>query len=145
MLFHVVNGHEKPTAYASRILSKAEMGYSQLEKEALAVVFGIKRFYKYIFGREFTISDYLPLKGLLRHDKPISTLRAAVHIQRGMLVLTAYRYTWHYRKGNSVANADALSHIPLKNVNDVSEYVEFFSVTDELPVAADKIRKETSR
>lgn len=145
VLFHVVDGHEKPIAYASRTLSKAEIGYSHLEKEALAVVFGIKRFHKYIFGREFTIySDHLPLKGLLGHDKPIPA-SAAARMQRWMLLLAAYRYTWQYRKGQSVANADALSRIPLKNARDASDYVQFFSAAQNLPLSADSIRKETQK
>lgn len=105
VLFHVVNGHEKPIAYASRTLSKAETGYSHLEKKGISCwVFGIKRFHKYIFGLEFTIfSDHLPLRGLLGHDKQIST-----RIQKLMLLLAAYRYSWQYRKGKAVANTDAL-------------------------------------
>lgn len=51
VLFHVVNGEERPIAYASRTFSKAESGYAHIEKEALAVVFGIKRFHKYLYGR----------------------------------------------------------------------------------------------
>lgn len=145
VLFHVVDGREKPIAYASRTLSKAEIGYSHLEKEALAVVFGIKRFHKYIFGREFTIySDHLPLKGLLGHDKPIPA-SAAARMQRWMLLLAAYCYTWQYRKGQSVANADALSRIPLKNARDASDYVQFFSATQNLPLSADSIRRETQK
>lgn len=146
VLFHVVNGHEKPIAYASRTLSKAETGYSHLEKKGISCwVFGIKRFHKYIFGLEFTIfSDHLPLKGLLGHYKQIST-SAAARIQKWMLLLAAYRYSWQYRKGKAVANTDALLHTPLKNVNYVSDYVQLLSVTDELPVSADMIRKETSR
>lgn len=54
-------------------------------------------------------------------------------------------YTWQYRKGNAMANADALSRIPLKSMNDVGDYVHIFSVTDELPISADEIRKETSQ
>lgn len=59
-----------------RTLSKAELGYSHLEKEATICV--IKRFHKYIFGREFTVfSDHLPVKGLFGHDKQTSTSAAA--------------------------------------------------------------------
>lgn len=126
VLFHKVDGAEKPVPYASRTLSKAESGYAHIEKEALAVVFAIKKFHKYLYGREFVIySDHLPLASLFGHTKQVSSL-AAARMQRWMLLLSAYRYKWVYRKGCEVANADALSRLPLPNVNDTSDYVQFF-------------------
>ena len=37
---------ERPVAFASRILTKAEKGYAKLEKEALSLIFGMKKFHK---------------------------------------------------------------------------------------------------
>lgn len=52
---------EHPIAYASRALSTTERKYSQLDKEALAIIFGVKRFHQYIYGRKFIIlSDHEP-------------------------------------------------------------------------------------
>ena len=52
---------ERPIAYVSRTLSAAEKHYSQLEKEALAIIFAVKKFHKYIYGRYFIIeSDHEP-------------------------------------------------------------------------------------
>ena len=56
------NGSEKPTGYASRTLNKAEKNYSQLKKEGLSLVFGIKKFYPY--GHSL-VTDHRPLLGLL--------------------------------------------------------------------------------
>ena len=42
------DGPEHPIAYASRTLSNAERNYSNLEREALALVFGVKKFHQYI-------------------------------------------------------------------------------------------------
>ena len=42
-------------AYASRTLSPAERNYSQLENEGLAVIFAVRKFHQYMFGRKFVI------------------------------------------------------------------------------------------
>ena len=43
-----LDGTERPIAYASCTLSTSERNYAQIEKEGLALVFGIKKFHKYI-------------------------------------------------------------------------------------------------
>ena len=48
VLSHVMkDGSEKPVGFASRTLTAAEKGYSQLDKEGLAIVFAVKRFHQY--------------------------------------------------------------------------------------------------
>ena len=46
---------ERPIAFASRTLSSSEQNYAQLQKEALALVFGVQKFHRYLYGRNFTL------------------------------------------------------------------------------------------
>ena len=58
MLAHCFpDGTEQPISYASRSLSlsPSEQNYSQLEKEGLSCVFGVKKFHSYLFGRSFEL------------------------------------------------------------------------------------------
>ena len=101
-------------AYASKTLNKAERNYSQIEKEGLSIIFGIKKFHQYCYGHLFTIfSDYKPLEGLLGENKPISGTSIA-RMQRWAVILSAYNYEFKYREGVKHGNADASSRLPLK-------------------------------
>ena len=65
-------------AFASRSLSPAEKNYSQLDKEALAIVFGVKKFHQYVYGRQFVIqTDHKPLERVLNPDKMTPPMAAA--------------------------------------------------------------------
>ena len=104
---------EKPIAYVSRTLAQAKKQYSQLEKEALAIVFVVKHFHQYLFGNHFTLySDHKPLERLLNESAPIPQM-ASSRIQHWALTLSTYQYTIQHRPGQGMSNADALSHLPL--------------------------------
>ena len=86
------DGTDQPIAFTSRTLSKAEQRYAHLDKEGLAIVWGVKKFHQYLFGRQFTIcSDHKPLQHIFAENKPIPTL-ASARIQRWALTLGAYNY-----------------------------------------------------
>ena len=90
-------GSERPVAYAFRTLSKSECNYAQLEKEALSLVFGVKKFHKFLYGREFTLyTNHKPLTAILGQKREIPPL-AAARLQRWALILAAYQYNIQYK------------------------------------------------
>lgn len=71
MLSQEINEIEKPIAFASRTLNKAEKNYSTIEKELLAVLWGTKQFRQYLYGKKFTIiTDHKPLVYLYNFTNP---------------------------------------------------------------------------
>ena len=87
-----VKGEERPIAYASRSLSETEKKYSQIEKEALSLVWGVKKFQTYLEGRHFTlVTDHQPLKYIMDPGKAVPVTSAA-RIQRWCLFLGAFSY-----------------------------------------------------
>lgn len=62
---------EAPIAFHSSTMNTAERGYAQIDKEALAIIRGVKKFHNYLYGHHFEIrTDHKPLLGLLSRDKP---------------------------------------------------------------------------
>ena len=109
---HIVGGQEKPIAYASRTLSQAEVKYAQIEQEALAIVFAVKKFHQYVYGREFVlVTDHKPLCTIFEHDKGIPTL-AAARMQRWAIILGAYQYKIEFIPGSENVCADCMSRLP---------------------------------
>ena len=96
-----LNGEEKPIAYASSTLSKLEQNYSQIEREGLSLVFGVKKFHSYLYGRRFTMyTDHKPLQTLFNPNKSISTV-VSQRIQRWALTLSMYTYSVKHHPGKA--------------------------------------------
>ncbi|KAG7309510.1 hypothetical protein JYU34_005483 [Plutella xylostella] len=102
------NHNGKPVAYASRSLNKAELNYPTIEKELLAIVWSVKHFRPYLYGRKFKIqTDHRPLVYLFGMRDPSSRLL------KFRLQLEEYDFVIEYVKGKDNTVADALSRITI--------------------------------
>ena len=148
VISHVLlSGEERPIAYASRTLTKSVRNDAQIEKEALSIIFGLKKFHRYLYGRKFLlVTDHKPLTTLLGPKSGIPTL-AAARLQRWALLLAAYQYDIEYRSTAKHANADCLSRFPI-NIDKPDEGVDEVKLInllqiESLPLNVDHVRKAT--
>jgi hypothetical protein len=101
-----VKGGDLPISYARQTLNEAETYLPTIEKELFAIVWAVKYFRLYIYGRKFKIlSNHNPLQWLFSLLEPNSKLFQC-HIK-----LEEYDYEIVYKKGSSNNNADALSRV----------------------------------
>ena len=147
VISHVIDdGEEHPIAFASRTLTKSERNYSQIEKEALAIIFGVWKFHKYLYGRLFHLyTNHKPLVNILGPKTAVPIL-AAARMQRWAVILQAYNYQVEYRPSKEHDNADALSHLPC-NAPPLKEEAEIFLFPglEELAIDAKDNSRETRR
>ncbi|XP_058038083.1 uncharacterized protein K02A2.6-like [Ahaetulla prasina] len=141
------DGSEAPTAFYSRTLSAAERNYSQLDREALAAVAGIKRFHDYLYGRFFSlITDHKPLLGLLSGNKQTPQILSP-RMSRWVEFLAAYSYQLIYKPGKFIGHADALSRCPLPMTDaDPAPTSPILFVEDwDISISATSIRDLSAR
>ena len=101
---------DKPIAFASRSLSECERRYAQIEKEMLAVTYGLEKFHHYTFGRQvFVVTDHKPLLAI--SSKPHS--KAPKRLQNLHLRAQKYTIDLSWRPGTELPVADVLSRAPV--------------------------------
>lgn len=102
------SGCERPVAFASRQLNKAEQNYTTTDQEFLAVMFGVRAFKPYLQDHRFEIfTDHSALTWII--NKPSLTPRLYRNVQE----LSSYDFVFKHRAGTKHANADFLSRAPL--------------------------------
>lgn len=113
VLFHRYDDmSERPIINASKTLTETQKKYGQIQKEALAIVFALKKFHQFLYGRRFTIvTDHRALISMFAPDKGTPAL-AANRLARWALLLGQYDYNIEYRRTKQHGNADALSRLP---------------------------------
>ena len=150
VISHVyLDGSERPIAYASRALTATEKNYSQIEREALSLIYGVKKFHQYLYGRKFgLVTDHKPLTTLFGPKKGIPPL-AAARLQRWALLLSAYSYEIEWKPTDEHANADGLSRLPLAGDqpavvgSTTVEQAFVIAQVQALPVTVERLEKAT--
>lgn len=109
----VLSQSNGPIAFASRTLNRHEINYSTVEKELLAIVWAVKQFRHYLYGRKFELrTDHKPLIWLANLKDPNSKLI------RWKIRLNEYEFDIKHVEGKDNKVADALSRI--REVNAIT-------------------------
>lgn len=108
-------GTERPISFVSRTLNAAETRYSQIQKEATAIIYGVRRFHQYLYGRSIPFvlrTDHKPLLTIFGPNKGIPEM-SANRLQRYALFLSSYNYKIEYVR-SADNSADYLSRASLE-------------------------------
>ena len=140
---------EKPVYYASCRLDNTQRRYSQLHREALAIMFGLDRFYKFIFGRKITIvTDAQAVKEMFKENGSGSAV-ASARMQRWGAKLSGFDYKIIHRSSNKMAVPDALSRLPIEDMfqeeEEGLENLGMIKMVSELPTNVTQIQVETRK
>lgn len=149
VLSHILpDGSEKAIQYASQTLTDTQKKYSQIDKEAYAIIFGIKKFHQYLYARKFIlITDHRPLTQIFSPTKNLP-IYSAMRMQHYAIFLQGFNYEIKYRRTEMHANADCLSRLPIpqtrKEEYDVIDTFHFETI-NTLPVTSNEISQNTEK
>lgn len=141
---------ERPIAFASRTLSSCEVKYSQIEKEALAIIYGLDKFNEYLYGIKFTIvTDHKPLWYIFHPNKGIPQF-SANRLRRWAVILSNYDYHIEYVKSDRNI-ADSLSRLPMDGQeienfeNNELDFCNYFSSSGDIQMNFKNIQVATQK
>ena len=104
-------GEEKIVGMASRCLTRTESRYSNIERECLAVLFGLEKFEYYLLGRKVLVeTDHSPLEQSFKKN----LAEVPSRLQRFILRCLKFDIQVQYKPGRTIPVADALSRVCFK-------------------------------
>ena len=161
-LLHRMNdGSLRPIMYAASSLNVAEKNYPQVEREALALVFAVKKFRPYIYGRHFELqTDHKPLLRIFSEKTGIP-VHTANRLRRYALTLLGYDFTVSYVENANFAYADFVSRVisshpkpgvediiiaEIRNedINDTTESCAVVLAISSTPILPEELRQATA-
>lgn len=150
VLSHICpDGSERPIQYASQTLSLTQQKYTQLDKEAFAITFGVRGFAQYLLGRRFTLQvDNKPLVHIFLPSKGLPTF-AAMRMQHYELFLRNFYFDIMFRKTGDHGNANAMSRLPISYSSSPIELEETdvveINMIETLPIRVKELEEVTLR
>lgn len=149
VLSHIYkDGSERPIHFASQTLSPTQQRYSQIDREAYAIIFGVRKFYQYVYGRRFIlVTDNKPLAQIFAPNKGLP-LMSATRMQHYAIFLSSFDYEIRLKKSKENSNADAMSRLP--NADEVCQCIEEIdmievNMIENIPLTVIELSTATSK
>lgn len=140
-----------PVAYASKALTETQKRYAQIEKELLAICFGLQKFHNYVYGKSNVIveTDHLPLLGVFKK----SLNQCPARLQRMLIQIQKYDFKLIHKRGKDLVIADTLSraYLPLNgrdNDWDLELHSHVNLITSQINIndkCLTELREETAK
>ena len=131
-------GH--PVLYVSRKLSETESRYSNIEREALAVIWACNRLEQFLLGKKFSIeTDHKPLIYIFSPNQAVKT-EVSPRLLKFSLQMMRYDYDIKHVPGKTNVVADTLSRINHTDTDDAVKPTVHFTVPC---IAVDTLRIES--
>ena len=137
----VVMQNGRPIAYALKSLTTTQQANAQIEKEALALVFGCEKFHHYLYARNFVAeTDHKPLEIIIKKPSHLVPMR----LQRMRIRLQRYNVRVQYKPGKSIPVADTLSRNGARDgsaPDDLGLDVYVDAILKQMPVSDEKLEQ----
>ena len=135
------DGH--PVLCISRRMTKAEVNYSQTQREALAGIWAVRRLHRYLYGSTFRlVTDHKALEHIFKPSASLSKTTSAM-LQRCAIELAGYSYDIQHRPGKEIPHADYLSrYAGAEDPPDAAEDGKVY-LMNPLPISRNLLIQET--
>ena len=127
----VLTQSNKPVIFVSRVLTDSERRYSNIEREALAVVWSVYRLRQLLLGRHFTLkTDHKPLEKIYGNNRIPKV--ASNRLVRWSILLQQFDFSIEYEPGSQMAHADALTRLQLLSDRSPEEDLVITNVAPDI-------------
>lgn len=130
----------KPISFASKTLTETESKWSTREQEALAIIWALQKFRRYLIGRPFVVqTDHSSLQWLLDAKQP--------KLIRWAILMSEFTFQIIYQKGTANEHADCLSrNIPIDHhESELTEHATPQVAAIEVRTGIQGLREEQER
>ena len=149
VLSNVINGEERPVAYASRTYNPCEKSYCITRRELLALIFGLKHFRQYCLGRHVIVrTDHAPLLAIKSNPNPSAQMCRWLDLIEEMDITILHRPGIRHGNADGCSRAQsackqctlsAASYQRLDNLHAVSDQQQ---ATQSNPTSSDTVTSE---